>query len=244
MDKPIIYGVPESHPSIIVNLAIETVERNLLTFRKFKTPSVKDGIRNYDEVTKRFFRKSAYYKTLYGDSGTSELWEQLVSAIDALPIVTAIKEKSLHDINYARSIMEEEQTLVGSIKPEILYMEGERRSYKGIAGSVIHVAESGGARTVYLDEDSGVYEWLSTYATKYNVDFTNSQDFKDLQKKREERWIQRIKRNLPRNKAVMIVGHDHLNRDNKDYPFLGRVPEMLERTGINFEVLNDLRKAS
>ena len=65
-----------------------------------------------------------------------------------------------------------------------------------------------------------------------------------MQQNRENKWRSRIKRSSPAGEGLIIAGREHMTGGNQNYPFIGRVPEMLEELGIDFELLADLNAAN
>jgi len=71
--------------------------------------------------------------------------------------------------------------------------------------------------------------------------FRHLQNSDSVQRIREGKWIKRIKHNPPEGRSLMVAGYKHLTKNHEDYPLLGKVPEMLDGLGIDFELVADLR---
>ncbi|MBI4176817.1 MAG: hypothetical protein HY516_00455 [Candidatus Aenigmarchaeota archaeon] len=237
MTRPKIYGLGEKHPAGTLSLAAREIGQLLEDFGDTMriVPQLKDAVRRYKGAENKIFRLRPY-PGLYS-CGEDDAWAGFTSAIIGLPMPDDMKKRSLERVENARTALLAEKQAVNNLAPEILYVEGVKRAYFGIVGSAVHAAEERGTKLVYLDERSESYRVLINESGNRGREFEESTKFKELQKKREDKWKIRVKRNLPSGTTLMIAGRSHLTRDNPDYPFIGRVPEMMEELGLGFELL-------
>ncbi len=236
--KQKIYGLGESHPPVLISLVTREIDRLLDDFAAGiqMPPSLENAAKNYRKATDKIFRLRPY-ATLYDELEEERVWEEFIAAIGGIPLPDDLKQKGITYIRKARSTLEHEKEIIDRIKPEILYVEGVKRSHYGIVGSAIHTAGQSGSRIIYLDEGSEYFRIANRKSKLHGSDFTGSQEHLDLQRKREDKWKLRVKRNMPSGNSLMIAGHAHIDRQNENYPFIGRVPELMEELGIDFEMV-------
>ncbi len=228
MTRPKIYGIGDIHARNLVQYVTDGIDDVAMVFRgvTYKPPHLKKALEAYDKAKRNILKPQRGVEV-------GKAWEELKSAVEGLPLSYETKRGSLGSIMDAKEIIDREAELVRSMRPEILYTEGDRWSYLGVFHPAIHAAEHVKAKVVYLDKGPHAHEFTT------ERDMADHAKMNDWQQKREQRWKLCIKANPVKKIGMIIVGYRHLYAQNSSCPFVGNIPEMIDELGMDFELVEN-----
>ncbi len=210
----ILRGVAEAHPATKLENALYVLGAGLNTNTEPVAESMMQTLARNRKAEIEFWHS----------------WEDYARNTRANPEVRAW---ALNEISQAGSISLGERSLVTSLLPENLYLEGCREMPSSVIG---FVAENLGINVIYLDKGFRPYlEWLR-----------NRGDKQVVQKGREYHWAGRVGQNPPRGTSLTIVGRNHLIRpsprsvaENPAHAYIGNFPRLLGQIGIKYRFFAD-----